>query len=620
VRRRADRHKPGGSRKQVPSSQVALSGPRRATASASPPTRPATDRRTASWAVAIAFALGFLAYANTLGHGFVWDDLILLDQKIRFYRGPLDVFLEPQALPTFKVYRPLTFGSYYLDQILWSRNPFGFHLTSVLLHAVNSALVYVLAAALGCASGPALWAALLFAVHPIHTEAVAWIACRADLLTTTFAILTILALLRYRASSSWASLAAVAVSSFAAIASKETGAAVPLVMLAVPGPRFTKPEESNRPDRGVWLGFLASTCGLLAYWVLRPADRSPDLGPSAFTPSALGSLIGAFGFYIARTFVPLGLTAYMPEAPGGLAMSLLAAVGVALAVALLFARSAAQSMRRFGTLWFLLALAPPLLVAVSDMLVTKVSERYLYLPSVGLCLLVASALSPRPRLLSKRGPAVAMAAGLAALTLVTVARNRVWRDEITLWSAVVSHETRFAIPYMNLGLALADAGRFDEAERAYRAALAARADDTAIRDTYVNLGHLKLRQGSLGEAADLFARANAIAPHASAYYGLGVVARTRARERLAAGDRDAAAQEFARARAALEAALAINPRHHQSQYVLASVLYQTGDMTGAVEHYRRVVDLVGDTATGRDAAEALGQLTAWLSDPAHRQR
>jgi tetratricopeptide (TPR) repeat protein len=583
----------------------------------SPATR-ASDRRIASWAVAIAFAAGFLAYANTLGHGFVWDDSILLDQKIRFYRGPLDVFLEPPVLPSFKVYRPLTFGSYYLDQILWSRNPLGFHLTSVLLHAVNSALVYALAAALGCASGPALWASLLFAVHPVHTEAVAWIACRADLLATTFAILTILAFLRYRARGGWAALTAVAVSSFAAIASKETGAAVPLLVLAVPGARFSESDESNRPDRSVWLGLLASACGLLAYWVLRPADRSPDLSPSAFAPSGLGSLIGAFGFYVARTFVPLGLTAYMPEAPGGGAMSFLAAVGVALAVALLFAPPAAQSIRRFGTLWFLLALAPPLLVVVSGMLVTKVSERYLYLPSVGLCLLVASALSLRPRSLSTRRAAVAMAAGLAALTLVTVSRNLAWRDEITLWSRVVSHETRFALPYMNLGLALADAGRFDEAERAYRAALAARADDTGTRDTYVNLGHLQLRRGSMDEAAELFTRANAIAPHASAYYGLGVVARTRARAKLAAGDRGAAAQEFARARAALEAALAINLRHYKSHYVLASVLYQTGDMMGAVEHYRRVVEFAGDTTTGHDAAEALGQLTTWLSDPAHR--
>lgn len=93
-------------------------------------------------------------------------------------------------------------------------------------------------------------------------------------------------------------------------------------------------------------------------------------------------------------------------------------------------------------------------------------------------------------------------------------------------------------------------------------------------------------------------------------YGLGRVARTRARQRLEAGETSEAAAEFARARAAFDAALAIYPRHYLSHFALAGVLYQTGDIGGAVEHYRRVVELAGDTETGRDAAEALHQLAA----------
>jgi len=197
--------------------------------------------------------------------------------------------------------------------------------------------------------------------------------------------------------------------------------------------------------------------------------------------------------------------------------------------------------------------------------------------------------------------------GLAALT---VTRNLVWRDEITLWSDVVRRETRHALPYMNLGLALSEVDRLDEAREAYQAALARKANAETTRATYINLGHVLRSQGQLDEAETLFDRANAIGPHASAYYGLGVIARIRARAKLAAGDATAAAEEFARARAALERGLAINPRHQESLFLLASVLYQTGDIPGALAHYRRVVEVGRDTETGRNAAEAIAQLTA----------
>ena len=109
---------------------------------ASPGNDPWWRRDPSPRAAAIAiFALAVLAYANTLGHGFVWDDPMLLEQKVRFYRGPLDAWFEPPGLPNMRMYRPLEMMSLWIDQSLWWRNGFGFHLTQVLLHAVNGVLV-----------------------------------------------------------------------------------------------------------------------------------------------------------------------------------------------------------------------------------------------------------------------------------------------------------------------------------------------------------------------------------------------------------------------------------------------------------------------------------------------
>jgi tetratricopeptide (TPR) repeat protein len=292
-------------------------------------------------------------------------------------------------------------------------------------------------------------------------------------------------------------------------------------------------------------------------------------------------------------------------------------VPFAIAGAMAAVLAARAPRARFAMLWIVVTLLPSMLVAIADISVTAAAERYLYLPSVGLALLVAIVLDAGRW---DRAAASVMAAGLALtlLATATILRNRVWHDEIALWSDVTRQEQAFALPYLNLGLALADAGRLDEAGVAYQRGLEARATATVTRDLYVDLGHLELSRERLDEALAAFTRANAIAPHASAYYGIGVVYRTRARAALASGDESQALADFARARQALDAALRINWRHYKSQFMLASVLYQTRDLSGALEHYRKVVEIAPDTDLGADAAEAVQQLSAWLADPAHR--
>src|SRR5262249_4444186 len=138
------------------------------------------------------------------------------------------------------------------------------------------------------------------------------------------------------------------------------------------------------------------------------------------------------------------------------------------------------------------------------------------------------------------------------------------------------------------------------------------------RDTYVNLGELQVRRGRYDDALVTFAKANAIAPHAIAFYGIGSVHRERARAALAAGDGATADTEFAAAEAAFTAALRIHPRHFKSHFLLGSVLYQRRDYAGALEHYRRVVELAPDTDIGVTSADHVRELAAWLADPAHR--
>jgi tetratricopeptide (TPR) repeat protein len=475
-----------------------------------------------------------------------------------------------------------------------------------------------------CGAPAALVGALLFAVHPGHTEAVAWVAARADLLATTFTLLAVVVtrwmvaerrVTRGRAGA----LAAVAAASFAAAASKEPGVLTPRLVgagaLIRATPRGGAREARTAGRDVVWSTVAASGVGVAAYVGLRLLNRSEESGlVGTIDAASLWHLFLAFGFYVQRLLVPVGLRAYVPEVPNGVAGVSFALVGL---VGIVAAALAGSPRVRFAVLWTVVTLAPSMLVAISDVLAMPVSERYLYLPSVGLALLVAFAAERVPPARSRAAIAAAAAVGIALAT-ATVMRNPVWHDELTLWSAVAAEEPGYGLPYLNLGQALVDAGRTADAEQAYRHGLAAKANPATVRDLYVDLGHLQLQAKRYDEAFDTFTRANAIAPHASAYYGLGAIHRTRARAALAAGDMQTAGVEFAEARQALEAALRINWRHYKSQYVLATVLYLTGDYADALEHFRKVVEVAPDSELGPQAAESVRQLTAWLADPANR--
>lgn len=571
------------------------------------------------WIVsAAASAVGILAYADTLGHGFVWDDTIWLDQKIRFYRGPLDAFFEPAFMPMRQVYRPLSQLTYWLDLTLWRGSPFGFHLTSVLLHALNGALLVRLGRALGLAPGPTLAAAVLFLVHPIQPESVAWITNRVDVLMTTFVLTAHLATMR--AVSPW-SLVLVALASFAAAAAKETGCVTPLLVAAavVWAPRCDRrrevppvgPARALTDERRRWLLPLASLLGVLPYFWLRPAVAATGIPLDAIGFAALARLVGSFGYQVSRLVAPIGFAPYYATVPLDAVTLSFAVLGAGAAAAALLVPDA-DGRRRFATAWVLIATALPVVVVLAHFTATPVAEHRLYLAVVGLGLLAALGIE-RCGLTATRAGRIAATGALVALGVVTVQRNTYWRDELTLWSAVVARVDAEPLPHMNYGLALVAAGRTAEAETEYRRALELDPPAVTRQRTSIDLGLLLVERGDLAEAEALFTRANQIGEHAIAYRGLGMVARRRGQAALRAGDLAAAERELTRALELLSRALAINPRYSQAYLTLAGVQYDAGRYRAALESYRRAAALSGDTATAREATRNAESLAQWLA-------
>ena len=184
--------------------------------------------------VAVA-ALAAAAYANALANGLVWDDPIVLERQLLAFRSLGDLFFPPANIPQFSpdYYRPLTVLSYLVDRMVGGTSPFVFHLSVVLWHIATTFLVFrlgrVLFAGLPQALAAAGFGAALFAVHPIHTESVAWGAGRSDVIAACFAVAAAVLYLQDR----WSALlraAAAAALVFIAMLAKETAAALLLIL------------------------------------------------------------------------------------------------------------------------------------------------------------------------------------------------------------------------------------------------------------------------------------------------------------------------------------------------------------------------------------------------------
>lgn len=399
---------------------------------------------------ALVALVAFVVYANTLAHQFVYDDLSVIVANPRLHS--LAHWRDIVASPWWPrgLYRPLTSLTLAANWTVTPGGPFGFHLVNVLLHAIAAALVYLLAVRL-MRSPAALAAALLFAVHPLHVEAVANVVGRAEVLAGLFVVAASILFLWYgdlarepggRVARTIAGGGALG-AGVLALASKESAFALPGILLVVDWARSRVDNEDYRRRFArtwpVWCGALVLTMGWL--W-LRTAVVGELAGDSP-APGLAGTSIGerivimlpVVTEYLRLLLFPLRLSAeYSPNfLPVSTRLGAHALVGLAL---LLGSLAIAAGLRRrapgvtAGIAWTGVAI-----FVVSNVLVPSgvlLAERTLYLASTGVCL----ALGCLWDLGYQRRRVIALAVAALVLTagaVRTYTRSRVWRDDGTFF-------------------------------------------------------------------------------------------------------------------------------------------------------------------------------------------
>lgn len=435
----------------------------------------------------IAAAITFLVYLPAIWGGFVnWDD-----QRYVYESGlirSIDFAFIKTIFTTIQVsnWHPLTMLSYAIDYALWGLNPLGYHLENNILHAVNTFLAGLLAARLVETTGrggsfafiAALTTALLFGLHPMHVESVAWVSERKDILSGLFFILSLLAYLRYHENRSFSAYALTFVLFILALMSKPMVVTLPAVLLiidAYPLKRFSK--------EGCWkvilekIPFFSASLFIAIITVVAQegsgALRSLDTDPMGLR--VLTAFRG-FIFYLVKLVFPSGLAPYYPH-PLEQAITNYQYWGsivifVAITIGAVYAFKKGKGAFPAAWAFFIVTLLP--VIGIIQVGRQAAADRYIYIPAIAVLVLVGIGLG---LLVEKKKTALyPVIAALAAVSVVfsflTVKQAGIWKDSVTLWSHEIEvYPMTVPMAYNSRGQALHGAGELEKAVEDYSASI-----------------------------------------------------------------------------------------------------------------------------------------------------
>jgi len=502
-----------------------------------------------AWALLIP-ALVFLVYADSLGNGFHFDDFhsIVDNPAIKTLSEIPRFFHDATAFSTKRgnwPFRPLLLSVNALNYAAARLSLPAWHLVNLALHALNVFLVFLVAATVFRLRGGAVVAGLLFALHPLNSQAVNYFSARAGLLATALTLVAFLAQNTARAKreqgrspEGWV-LAAAVLFTCAMLAKEEAalfvGLAWVIEMLPAPEPGAAPAAALRLPPlrRLTWMA--PSALILLLFLGLRLhfqhallAAGSADMVPIyPRLSSALVEFISPW-LYLRRFLWPVGLSVFpgvTPPASLFAAPVLLAAAGYAL-VGLLLWKARWRPALAGGVLWYLLGLLPAMALALNIL----IAEHHCYLALVGLAIALGSLLeevlnAPSPRIAA--AGRYLLAFSLFCFGMLTFTRNPVWKDEIRLWRDAVRKAPEQYVAQSLLGAAYAKDKRYELARG--RLELAVRLGPN-FADAHNTLALVHLRLGRVDEAEAQIREALRLYPDNPTYLNnLGVLLMMRER-------------------------------------------------------------------------------------------
>jgi len=556
----------------------------------------ATCSRQFAIAAIITICLG--VYLNTLSNHFVYDDVRLLmdNALIRDISQIPDIFLS-QAWDfegkTSNYYRPLAFLIYMIDFHLFGLDPWGYHMTSMLLHAGVSILVFLLASvlmpqiharhtsqAITEPSGQVVFpliAGLLFATHPIHSEPVMWISGIMDLLCSLFYLL---AFITYIKAKNTARNILAPVFFFIACLGKEPALTLPIMLLTYDAVVRQDVKFSAQGLLELLKRYSPFILVALVYFAMRtnaigefaPVQRHQELGAYGY----FINIFPLFAEYLGKLVLPVNLNVYHVFHPITSLLSVKGLVGIAATLCYISACVRLVQTNRvlaFCLVWIAIPLLPVMYIpALGE---NTFTERYLYLPSVGFVILV-STLGSLSFAMFREVSAVKHLPILSLLLLAglyvfgTISRAPVWENNLTLWSDVVRKSPSASTAHNNLASALFHERRFEDAIEELKIAIRL---NPANADAHDGLGAAYFNLGRIRESIDEHKEAVKLNPQNS-----------RTHMHLGLAYKEAGALNLAISE--LQESLRIRPHNKDALFILGQIYADMGNWDKSITQYR----------------------------------
>ncbi len=418
------------------------------------------------------------SYLPVLWAEFVWDDFLLTKlNAVSSWSGIWQIWFDPAAayLQRDAVeghYWPLLYTTFWTEHKLWGFHPMGYHALNLLLHFVNTALLWRLLLRLGVPG--AFFAAALFAVHPLHTESVAWVISRKDLLSALFYLTAVFMWMRFIEKPRTRHYAAALLLFAAALFCKTIAITLPVTLLILQW--WREGRITPRDFMRVAPFFLvALAIGGFDMWFYK-SKTALSFEYSVYERILIASR--ALWFYLEKLFWPVDLAVIYPRWE----IDAVNPVGWAYVVAAAAVAPVLWTMRhRIGrgplacALFFAVTLSPTLgFVDYSFMGHSFVADRFQYLAGIGVIVLFAATAALGAQRLSPIANRAAKGIALALLVLLSVVtwnQTGVYKTEVSLFKHVISFNPRSWAAHQNLGMALLRLNEFEEAESYLRRSL-----------------------------------------------------------------------------------------------------------------------------------------------------
>jgi len=498
-------------------------------------------------------------------------------------------------------WHPLTWLSHILDYELFGLDPFWHHLSGLLLHITNTLLLFwVLKEMTGCL-WPSVFVAGAFALHPIHVESVVWAAERKDMLSSFFWMLTIAFYIRYTRKPNIGRYLLVVFALALGLMAKPMLVTLPFVLLLLDYWPLGRFNEQQKDTRGATrLSKLGDTCWLkvtawhllvekiplfilvvassVVTFIIQKSAGAMTMGKQLPLSLRIGNAVVSYICYIGKLFYPRPLAVLYPYHELSIWQSITCFVIVVVASAAIIYIGRRHRYLITGWLWYLGTLVP--VIGMVQVGVQSMADRYTYLPSIGIFIMVAwgaSELFSRHRY-QKTCLSIAAAAALAALLIVTRSQVRYWQSSLALFEHAVKVTKNNFVMYDKIGNELLEQKKIDEAIIYFDKAL-------LINPKYYkalnNKGRAYLDMGKNEQAATIFNEVISLKkdwPDVYNYLGLSYTYK---------GELDRAVQYY-------EQALRLKPDYVKALNNLGAVLSDQGKIDQAIEKWQKALQFEPD--------------------------